>query len=176
MFALTVKNGLTRIYLTDGTANPNGIASATASNFWRTDNGNLSAAALLASQASGSGEPNPANTYPTMYNAGWQKLTSKTTSSPYFATDDFCWAQCWYDEDVYTPAGMPDTVYVIGANQYGEQPCDTKGVERPRGAVLEHGGRSRCLGEPADVHGSLVRRSEPSRLVVRVQAVLRQRL
>ena len=128
MFALTVKNGLTRIYLTDGTANPNGIASATASNFWRTDNGNLSAAALLASQASGSGEPNPANTYPTMYNAGWQKLTSKTTSSPYFATDDFCWAQCWYDEDVYTPAGMPDTVYVIGANQYGEQPCDTKGV------------------------------------------------
>ena len=23
---------------------------------------------------------------------------------------------------------MPDTVYVIGSNQYGEQPCDTKGV------------------------------------------------
>ena len=22
--------------------------------------------------------------------------------------------QCWYDEDVYTPAGLPDTVYVIG--------------------------------------------------------------
>ena len=23
---------------------------------------------------------------------------------------------------------MPDTVYVIGSNEYGEQPCDTKGV------------------------------------------------
>jgi hypothetical protein len=129
MFALTVKNGQTRIYLTDGTANGGGIASPTASNFWRTDNGNQPAATLLASQAAGSVPPDPAtHTYPASYDAGWQVLTSKTTSSPYFATDDFCWAQCWYDEAVYTPAGMPDTVYVIGANQYGEQPCDTKGV------------------------------------------------
>ena len=50
------------------------------------------------------------------------------TASPYFATDDFCTGQCWYDEDVYTPAGMPDTVYVIGSEVYGELPCDTKGV------------------------------------------------
>ena len=50
------------------------------------------------------------------------------TASPYFATDDFCTGQCWYDADVYTPAGIPDTVYVIGSNVYGEQPCDTKGV------------------------------------------------
>ena len=41
---------------------------------------------------------------------------------------DFCRAQCWYDEEVYTPAGLPDTVYVIGAMQYDEQPCNTKGV------------------------------------------------
>jgi len=127
MVALTVKNAKTRIYLTDGTANGGGIASATASNFWRTDNGNQSAASLLASQAAGSGEPNPANTFPATY-TGWQKLTSKTTSSPFFATDDFCWAQCWYDEDIYTPAGLPDTVYAIGPFQYGELPCNTKGV------------------------------------------------
>ena len=66
--------------------------------------------------------------FPANYNAGWQLLTSKTTGDPYFATDDFCWAQCWYDEEVYTPAGMPDTVYVIGAFQYGELPCNTNGV------------------------------------------------
>ena len=42
--------------------------------------------------------------------------------NPYFAPDDFCWAQCWYDEDVYSPAGMPDTVYLIGAN--GNLPKD----------------------------------------------------
>jgi hypothetical protein len=129
MFALTVKNGQTRIYLTDGTANGAGIAGALASNFWRTDNANQLAAALLASQAAGAVPPDPAtHTFPASYTAGWQVLTSKTTRDPYFATDDFCWAQCWYDEEVYTPAGMPDTVYVIGANQYGEQPCNTNGV------------------------------------------------
>jgi hypothetical protein len=127
MFALTAKNAKTRIYLTDGTANGGGIAGPLASNFWRTDNAGQSAAALLTSQAAGSGEPNPANVFPATYN-GWQKLTSKSTASPFFATDDFCWAQCWYDEDVYTPAGLPDSVYVIGAFQYGELPCNTKGV------------------------------------------------
>jgi hypothetical protein len=127
MFALTPKNGHTRIYLTDGTANGGGIAGPLASNFWRTDMGDQSAASLLASQAPGSAEPNPANTFPATY-SGWQKLTSQTTASPFFATDDFCWAQCWYDEDVYTPVGLPDTVYVIGAFQYGELPCNTKGV------------------------------------------------
>ncbi len=128
MFDLTRKNGQTRIYLTDGTANANGISSPLASNFWRTDNANQPAATLLASQGPGSVPPDPTtHTFPAYYN-GWQVLTAKQTANPYFATDDFCWAQCWYDEDVYTPAGMPDTVYVIGANQYGEQPCDTKGV------------------------------------------------
>ena len=94
--------------------------------------------------------PDPAtHTFPASYNAGWQCLTSRDSANPYFPTMDFCWAQCWYDEEVYTPAGMPDTVYVIGADQYGEQPCDTKGVgcgngrlERPRGALLEHRRRS----------------------------------
>jgi hypothetical protein len=128
MFALTVKNGLTRMYLTDGTANGGGIAGALASNFWRLDNANQPAATLLTSQAAGATAPDPAtHTFPATY-TGWQNLTSKTTSNPYFATDDFCTGQCWYDADVYTPAGMPDTVYVIGSNEYGEQPCDTKGV------------------------------------------------
>jgi hypothetical protein len=128
MFALTVKNGKTRIYLTDGTANGAGIASQTASEFWRTDNGNQPAATLLASEPAGATEPaGNGNPFPATYNT-WQRLTSHNTTSPYFAPDDFCWAQCWYDENVYTPAGLPDTVYLLGANQYGEQPCDTKGV------------------------------------------------
>ena len=132
MLALTVKGGHTRIYLTDGTANPpasqgGGIAGPLASNFWRTDVGDQSAASLLASQGS-CASPDPAtHTFPATY-TGWQCLTAKTTGNPYFATDDFCTGQCWYDEDVYTPAGMPDTVYVIGSNYYAEQPCDTKGV------------------------------------------------
>src|SRR5207302_1097728 len=72
--------------------------------------------------------PDPAtHTFPQAY-TGWQCLTSKTTSNPYFATDAFCTGQCWYDQEVYTPAGRPDTVYVIGSNLYGEEPCNTNGV------------------------------------------------
>ena len=133
MFALTVKSGHTRIYLTEGTQNiaPTGLTSITspyASNFWRLDNANQPAATLLASQAAGSTAPDPAtHMFPATYN-GWQKLTSNMTGNPYFATDDFCTAQCWYDQDLYTPPGIPDTVYVIGSNQYGEQPCNTNGV------------------------------------------------
>ena len=128
MIALTVKNGKTRIYLTEGTANGGGILSPTAAEFWRTDNANQPAATLLASEPAGATEP-PGNgiPYPATFNT-WQRLTSRTTSSPYFATDDFCTGQCWYDSYVYTPHAMPDTVYVIGSYLYGELPCNTKGV------------------------------------------------
>ncbi len=128
MIALTVKNGHTRIYLTEGTANSGGISGALASNFWRLDDANQPAATLLASQAAGATPPDPTtHTFPATY-TGWQVLTSQTTGDPYFATDDFCTGQCWYDQEVYTPAGMPDTVYVLGSNEYGEQPCNTNGV------------------------------------------------
>ena len=124
MVAATVKNAKTRLYLTDGTAN----GGTQPSNFWRTDNANQSAVALLASQAAGSTvPPTPGNPFPASYN-GWQVLTAQVTSSPYYATNDFCTGQCWYDEEVYTPAGLPDTVYVIGSYNYGELPCNTKGV------------------------------------------------
>jgi hypothetical protein len=128
MFAATVKNGTTRLYLTEGTANGGGILSPTAAEFWRTDNANQPASTLLASEAAGATAPaGNGNPFPAVYNT-WQRLTSQTTSSPYFATDDFCTGQCWYDSRVYTPKGMPDTVYVIGSYLYGELPCNTKGV------------------------------------------------
>jgi hypothetical protein len=123
MFAATVKAGKTRLYLTDGTANPGTMPA----NFWRTDNSNQPAATLLASQAAGATPPLATTVGPQYYN-GWQNLTAPATSSPYYATNDFCTGQCWYDEAVYTPAGMPDTVYVIGSYGYGEIPCNTKGV------------------------------------------------
>jgi hypothetical protein len=128
MVAPNVKNGKTRLYLTDGTANAGGILSLTAAEFWRTDNANQPATTLLASQPAGATEPaGTGNPFPATYNT-WQRLTSRTTASPYFATDDFCTGQCWYDEQVYTPKAMPDTVYVIGSYLYGELPCTTKGV------------------------------------------------
>src|SRR5438132_2192495 len=128
MVAPTVKAGKTRLYLTDGTAASSNSAAPNAAQFWRTDNANQPAAALLASESAGATEPPPpGNPFPAYYN-GWQKLSSNTTASPYYATINFCTAQCWYDENLYTPKGMPDTVYVIGSYLYGELPCNTKGV------------------------------------------------
>ena len=76
------------------------------SEFWRTDNANQPAAALLASEGPGATEPpGPGNPFPANFN-GWQKLTSSTTASPYYATYNFCTGQCWYDQYVYTPAGI----------------------------------------------------------------------
>ena len=128
MFALTVKNGHTRVYLTEGTANPGASTGPFAANFWRTDNANQPAATLLASQAAGITVPaGNGNPFPATYNT-WQKLSSSSTASPYYPTIDFCTGQCWYDQNVYTPAGLPDTVYVVGSYTYGEIPCNTKGV------------------------------------------------
>jgi hypothetical protein len=160
MIAPTVKNGKTRIYLTEGTQNLTGNTGDTAA-FWRTDNANQPAAALLATQAAGSTAPAPpGNPFPATYN-GWQKLTSNTTASPYYATNDFCTGQCWYDQRVYTPKGLPDTVYVIGSYNYNELPCNTKGVgcgngrSNGRGVVY-----STTAGDPdASVPGDAVNRT-----------------
>ena len=129
MFDMTVKNGHTRMYLTEGTqpATAN-VNDPLAANFWRTDMADQPAATLLASQPAACTAPDPAtHAFPATYN-GWQCLTSQTTSNPYFPTTAFCTQQCWYDQNVYTPAGQPDTVYVIGSMSYGEQPCNTNGV------------------------------------------------
>jgi hypothetical protein len=50
------------------------------------------------------------------------QLTSATNSpaTPSWATFNYCTGQCWYDNYVYTPAGNPDWVYVLGSYQYGE--------------------------------------------------------
>jgi hypothetical protein len=127
MFALTTKNGHSRIYLVEGTANGGGSTGPLASNFWRTDLGDQPSASLLASQGAACTPPSAATVGPQTY-TGWQCLTSNSTASPYYATVDLCTGQCWYDEGVYTPAGMPDTVYAIGSFEYGEVPCNTKGV------------------------------------------------
>src|SRR6266404_7151874 len=97
-FALTTKNGHTRIYA--GNGNSGGPASAV----WRTDNADLPAAALAAGGV----------------NIGWIALTSSSNADPKYATYNFCTGQCWYDIGISTPRGYPDMVYVYGSFQYGE--------------------------------------------------------
>jgi hypothetical protein len=104
-FALTTKSGHTRIYAGDGAIGARGgPAPGTYSQFWRTDNADVPAAAL-----DGAGT-----------NSGWKNLTSADRTSPYYATYNYCTGQCWYDSGVFTPKGRPDTVYLFGSYQYGE--------------------------------------------------------
>ena len=62
----------------------------------------------------------------------WRSDNADTTAT--FASfggaqvDDYCTTQCWYDNVVYTPAGYPDVVYLLGSFAYGQ----LGGVERPR--------------------------------------------
>src|SRR5437899_1312897 len=92
MFAATVQNSKTRIYLTDGTAASSDPTASNAANFWRTDNAGQTAAALLASQTAGSTAPPDTTVGPQFYN-GWQKLSKNITASPYYATINFCTGQ-----------------------------------------------------------------------------------
>src|SRR6266480_7833891 len=46
--------------------------------------------------------------------------TSSNVADPGYATYNFCTGQCWYDQRVFSPAGHPDMVYVLGSYTYGE--------------------------------------------------------
>ena len=47
---------------------------------------------------------------------------------------DYCTGQCWYDNFVYSPAGIPDVVYLGGSFDYGEL---RRRVERPGRADVD---------------------------------------
>jgi hypothetical protein len=107
-FALTTKSGHTRIYVGDGgdeTGNitPDGASFESTSGVYRADSIDTKTAAALV----GTGD-----------NAGYAALTSFNRRDPGYLTYDYCWAQCSYDNAVVTPAGSPDTVYVLGAYNY----------------------------------------------------------
>ena len=99
-------NGKTRIYAGDGDVGPDGGETAAEySRVWRADDADLAQPGYI----------------------GWKSLTSNVRGNPYYGTYDFCWAQCWYDNDIFTPAGQPDTVYVLGAYRYDEAGGPTNG-------------------------------------------------
>src|SRR5919108_1316591 len=58
----------------------------------------------------------------------WSDLTSDDPADTRWGTFNFCTGQCWYDNVVYTPAGHPDMVYVLGSYLYGESTANHRGV------------------------------------------------
>ena len=130
-FALTkLPNGKTRIYAATGATGPvpKFPAPETAySQVWRIDDAKRPAATLIAEETAvvpGGGAPAP---------GGWKPLTSSVLGDPGYATFNFCTGQCWYDMGIYSPAGHPDTVFVIGSYSYNEQyfgPSNARAVLR----------------------------------------------
>jgi hypothetical protein len=98
MFALTVKDGHTRIYVYNGTD------SLTDQSLYRVDNADVPASSLAT------------QTGPTSYANGnaWIKLTSDNTTSTAGTSRRLCSTQCFYDLVVATPEGQPDTVILGG--------------------------------------------------------------
>jgi hypothetical protein len=131
-FALTIKTGHTRAYVADGAVGPANppVAGRTYSQVWRNDNMDQPASALVSGGAN---------------IGGWKSLTSSDRNNPFYATFNFCTGQCWYDNDILTPAGHPDTVYVLGSYTYAEL-----GGRSNARAVL----RSTTAGDPDPAHGN----------------------
>lgn len=122
-FALTTKNGHTRIYIQDGGGN-GGPPAQPGSAVWRNDNMDQPASALVVAVVNG---------------PSWKQLTSSNRGDPGYAAYNTCTGQCWYDNQIYTPAGRPDTVYALGCFSYGE----LFGISNARGVV-----RSTTAGDP----------------------------
>jgi hypothetical protein len=51
---------------------------------------------------------------------------------------NYCTGQCWYDNVVFSPAGNPDVVYLLGSFDYGQ----LGGVSNARGVLLSTDGGS----------------------------------
>jgi hypothetical protein len=62
--------------------------------------------------------------------------TVVNTSSPGYATYNFCTGQCWYDQGVYSPTGHPNMVYVFGSYSYNED----HGISNARAVLLSRDG------------------------------------
>src|SRR5207248_1135525 len=93
-FALaTTNDGHTRMYQTEGDSGPG--AGNPYSRLW-------------VAEAVESGSPT------------FVQKTSDNVADAGYATYDFCTGQCWYDQRVVSPAGHPDTVFVLGSYTYGE--------------------------------------------------------
>jgi hypothetical protein len=107
-FALnTTSDGHTRIYVGDGGSEGDFNAATNSfdstSGVYRADAIDTKTAAQLTD-----GTANP----------GYTAFSSPDRTNPGYLVWDYCWAQCWYDNYVLSPAGHPDLVYVLGAYNY----------------------------------------------------------
>ena len=80
------------------------------------------------------GAPGPANgNNPSAMPAKFYRTNDARAAAPVFTdlttsqNSDYCTAQCWYDNVVYSPPGKPDVVYLGGSYSYGSYGFTTNG-------------------------------------------------
>jgi hypothetical protein len=101
--------------------------------------------------------------------AGAAVFTDLTTPQ----VEDYCTAQCWYDNYVISPKGHPDVVYVGGSFSYDQIVCCGDGSSNGRGVLLstnagatwsdltQDGDRNRAEGLHPDHHELVVHPNNP---------------
>jgi hypothetical protein len=111
----------------------------------------------------------PARFYRTDDAAGAAVFTDMTTPQ----VEDYCTAQCWYDNYVISPKGHPDVVYVGGSFDYDHIVCCGDGSTNGRGVLLstdggstwsdltQDGDRNQAEGLHPDHHELVVNPSNP---------------
>src|SRR5262249_35453649 len=97
MFDLTTSRSHTRIYAYNGTL------SQSTQGFYRLDNADVAAAALV--NGTGAGATN---------SSAWISLSSNNTTQAGSTSASICAAQCFYDLVVAVPPNEPDTVLIAG--------------------------------------------------------------
>jgi hypothetical protein len=101
--------------------------------------------------------------------AGAAVFTDLTTPQ----VEDYCTAQCWYDNYVISPKGHPDVVYVGGSFSYDQIVCCGDGSSNGRGVLLstnagatwsdltQDGDANKAEGLHPDHHELVVNPSDP---------------
>jgi len=145
-FVLTVKNGHTRIYA------GNGVNDINQQGLFRLDNANVPAAALVDSTV-----------LPLTNSAAWQALTSSDPTQPGATSFAYCLFQCFYDQVLAVPNGLPDTLLVGAEVNF----WTGGGTIRSRDAGVSFRDISYDLQSPAgqqhvDVHAIVFHPSNPN--------------
>jgi hypothetical protein len=105
-------------------------------------------------QTEGDSGPAGGNPYSRLWVAdavqsGAPVFVQKTSSNPAdagYATYNFCTGQCWYDQKVYSPAGHPDMVFVMGSYVYPED----HRISNARGLLMSTDGGNTFTDETDD--------------------------
>ncbi len=131
-FALAPMGNNLRIYVGDVGAAP--------ADFYRTDNANVGAAALITGGS----------------NHGWMKLSSPQAGTMGFSSYNFCEGQCSYDMFVASPPGQPDLVWIGGSMNYDEiftanPPSNGRAVMRSTNAGALFRDMTNDTGTPAPI-------------------------